>query len=124
MKDGFVDSNTDLGTLVIKNPFIEESSKVLPVYKDLNEIEFGYSSPDLKAKVLAGSSPITAEYSVESMLELKKIVKLIPENGIFTHQDHITGIHGDYLPREMEDLQIHAARSVQVTVSYLQLHLS
>jgi hypothetical protein len=68
MKDSLVESSTDVGTLVVKNPFIEESSRALPVYRDLNEAEFGYSPPDAKAKLLSGSSPATAEYSVESML--------------------------------------------------------
>jgi hypothetical protein len=51
-------------------------------------------------------------------------VKLVPENAIFTHQDHITGVHGDYLPRELDDVQISDARAVQITISYLQVHLS
>lgn len=58
------------------------------------------------------------------MLELKKLVKLVPENGIFTHQDHITGINGDYLPREIDEVQVNDARSVLVTINYLQVHLS
>jgi hypothetical protein len=49
---------------------------------------------------------------------------LVPENAIFTHQDHITGIAGDYLPREIDEMQLSDARSVQVIISYLQVHLS
>lgn len=59
-----MENSVEIGTLIIKNPFIEESNKILPVFKDINEVEFGYNPPDAKAKILSGSSPITAEYTV------------------------------------------------------------
>lgn len=96
-----VENSTEVGVMIIKNPLVEEINKAMPVYKDVNEVDFGYSSPDVKMKILSASSTIMAEYSLESMLELKKIVKLIPENAIFSHQDHVTGVHSDYLPKEI-----------------------
>lgn len=64
MRDGIVENSTEVGSIVIKNPLVEESNKVLPVIRELNEIEFACSSSEAKAKTLSSSSSISAEYSV------------------------------------------------------------
>lgn len=55
-----MENSTEVGVMIIKNPLVEEANKTMPVYKDVNEVDFGYSSPDVKAKILSGSSTITA----------------------------------------------------------------
>ena len=65
----------------------------------MNEIEFGYLPTLSKNKFLTTNSSSSMTYTIESVLELKKLSKLIPENTIFSYQDPVSGVRGGYLPR-------------------------
>ena len=59
-----MENTAEIGAMIIKNPLVEENNKTMPVYKDVNEVDFGYSPPDVKAKILSASSTITVDYSL------------------------------------------------------------
>jgi hypothetical protein len=118
-----VEAATFVGTIVIRSPFLEEEYKTVFVHRELSEAEFGFMSKDAKAKCLAGTSQVTAEYSVEAVIELKKLAKMVPENSIFTHQNAITGIKGCYLPREPTEATLKEANSVTLTFHFMQTHI-
>ena len=64
MADNIVETVSHIGTLVIKNPFIEQENKTCAIFKDVNEIDFGFMSPEGKAKILSGTSSINAQLTI------------------------------------------------------------
>ena len=88
-----------MGLAVITDPFIEEERKTVPILKDLTEPEFCFLSSEAKLKLTQVNSSFSLTYSLESVLELKKLTKFTPQNCIFSHQDAITGIRGGHLEK-------------------------
>jgi hypothetical protein len=64
IRDNIVEAANNVGTIVIKTPFLEESNKAIFVLKDLNEAEFGFMPNETKNRLITTTSPITAQYSV------------------------------------------------------------
>jgi hypothetical protein len=64
MKGNTVENIFDLGTAIIANPLIEEENKIVSVFKELDEAEFGYSSVESKTKTLNNTSPTTLQYTL------------------------------------------------------------
>lgn len=87
-------------------------------------MEFAMNSRQSKAKLLAGASPITAVFSLESLLEIKKITKFLPENTLFSFQQRVSGVQGSHLPKDVNDCQVCEAKHVQLFFNYLHLHVS
>ena len=54
---------------------------------------------ETKNKMLGSSSQTVAQYTVESVLELKRLTKVIPEDSVFTYQNMVSGVKGSYIPR-------------------------
>ena len=51
----------------------------------------------------SGSNGLAAEIAIVSSLELKKIAKIIPENTLFSYQDHVNGIQSGFFSNEEDD---------------------
>lgn len=113
-----------MGTLIIRSPFLEEENKTVPIIKDVNEVEFAFMPVEARKKLITSNSTVSALYSVESVLELKRLSKIVPENSVFTHQDSISGLKNCSIPRDNSELVLKEASSVQLTILFLQIHIS
>lgn len=113
-----IEGRHKLGVHVISDPFVEKEIKNGSLYKDTPVF-------DLLGDISVGlqSSSISIAYKIESFLELRTIVKMIPAECLFSSQDHISSVFGGYLLDSPEREEIPEEDVITVQVSYLQIHI-
>ena len=82
-----------------------------------SEVDFGDQRSQLvkgvsEVELVSGRANVNKtsvyfDYSVVSSIDIKRIVKFLPTDTIFSFHDKVSGIYGDYLPNTKAVVEVH-----------------